>query len=193
MKLDFVNNAENEGVDSTAPQPRNHELAQVGATDDLGIVAVNSRALVDEALRQANVFSSEDLVEEGNTLPLIPLNIDPPAHRRLPEAPRSAVCASPHRRARGRHRRASTPLRRRVHRSRFVRFHQRVRGAVPVVGIPWDDGASLGGAAHADGDARRDSPTRHCRDDCRPAFADPTRHGSGCVLVLRRNPRRSGP
>ena len=82
MKLDFVNNALNEGVDSTAPQPRNHELAQVGATDDLGIVAVNSRALVDEALRQANVFSSEDLVEEGNTLPLIPLNIDPPAHIR---------------------------------------------------------------------------------------------------------------
>jgi cytochrome P450 len=83
MKLDFVNNAQNEGVDSTAPQPRNHELAARGATDDLGIVAVNSRALVDEALREADVFSSEDLVEQGNTLPLIPLNIDPPAHRRF--------------------------------------------------------------------------------------------------------------
>ena len=83
MKLDFVNNAQNEGVDSTAPQPRNYELASSGATDDLGIVAVNSRALVDEALRDADVFSSEDLVEQGNTLPLIPLNIDPPAHRRF--------------------------------------------------------------------------------------------------------------
>jgi cytochrome P450 len=83
MKLDFVNNAQNEGVDSTAPQPRNHELAARGATDDLGVVAVNSRALVDEALRDADIFSSEDLVEQGNTLPLIPLNIDPPAHRRF--------------------------------------------------------------------------------------------------------------
>ena len=30
------------------------------------------------APRQPQLFSSEDVVEQGNTLPLVPLNIDPP-------------------------------------------------------------------------------------------------------------------
>ena len=45
-----------------------------------GAVLLNTRALVDEALKNRSLFSSEDLVEQGNTLPLIPLNIDPPEH-----------------------------------------------------------------------------------------------------------------
>ena len=46
------------------------------ALDLDGSVLVNTRALVEEALKNPALFSSENLVEQGNTLPLIPLNID---------------------------------------------------------------------------------------------------------------------
>ena len=41
-----------------------------------------SRSLVEETLRNADVFSSADLVDQGNDRPLIPLAIDPPDHIR---------------------------------------------------------------------------------------------------------------
>ena len=45
MKLDFVNNVQNEGVDSTAPQPGNHELAERAAPAAVdGTVIAPSRA-----------------------------------------------------------------------------------------------------------------------------------------------------
>jgi cytochrome P450 len=80
MKLDFVNAPLSETVDATAPQPRNHALAQQGAVDLLGMLIVNSRELVKDTLTHAEVFSSADLIEQGNVRPLIPLGIDPPAH-----------------------------------------------------------------------------------------------------------------
>jgi cytochrome P450 len=59
-----------------------HALVEQGAVDLGGSVLLNTRALVDEALKQPSVFSSEDLVEQGNPRPLIPLGIDPPDHVR---------------------------------------------------------------------------------------------------------------
>jgi cytochrome P450 len=80
-KVDFVNQVVGTADPATsAPQPLNHALVEQGAIGMDGSVLVNTRALVDEALRNPARFSSEDLVEQGNTLPLIPLNVDPPDH-----------------------------------------------------------------------------------------------------------------
>jgi cytochrome P450 len=80
-KVDFVNLTSG-AVDpsSTAPQPANQALVEQESLDLGGPVMVCTRALVDEALRNPGTFSSVDLIEQGNTLPLIPLNIDPPEH-----------------------------------------------------------------------------------------------------------------
>ena len=80
-KVDFVNFVpQGTNVETASPQPANHARVAEGALDLDGTVLLNTRALVDEALKNPGVFSSEDLVEQGNTLPLIPLNIDPPDH-----------------------------------------------------------------------------------------------------------------
>jgi len=81
-KLDFVNLVAGfGGVASSVPaQPMNAALVAEGALRVGDAVMVCTRALVDETLRNPGVFSSEDVVEQGNTLPLIPLAIDPPDH-----------------------------------------------------------------------------------------------------------------
>jgi cytochrome P450 len=80
-KVDFVNlTAGLTDLSSTAPQPGNRLLVDQGAVDLGGPVMVCTRGFVDEALRDNETFSSSDLIEQGNTLPLIPLNIDPPDH-----------------------------------------------------------------------------------------------------------------
>ncbi len=101
-KVDFVNLvAAFGGVGSSEQsQPANAALLDQGAVRIGDAVMVNTRALVDEVLRNPGLFSSEDLVEQGNTLPLIPLNIDPPDHVEVPQAARPAVRAAPHRRPR---------------------------------------------------------------------------------------------
>lgn len=82
-KLDFVNlTSSSTNAVATAPQPLNFELVKRAAIGMDGSVVVNSRALANETLRKPELYSSENLVEQGNTLPLIPLNIDPPDHRR---------------------------------------------------------------------------------------------------------------
>jgi cytochrome P450 len=67
-------------LEASSPQQQNFELARTGATELFGMVAANSRSAVDEVLKQPGIFSSADLIEEGNTRPLIPLGIDPPDH-----------------------------------------------------------------------------------------------------------------
>jgi cytochrome P450 len=79
-KLDFVNLVQRDALDSTAPQPANFELARRGAISIDDNLMVASRPLVDETLRDHSVFSSADLIEQGNVRPLIPLGIDPPDH-----------------------------------------------------------------------------------------------------------------
>jgi cytochrome P450 len=79
-RFDFVNGQVGSSLDATDPQPANHSLAQKPALALGASVMVNSRALVSEVLGNPEVFSSADLVEQGNTLPLIPLGIDPPDH-----------------------------------------------------------------------------------------------------------------
>lgn len=64
------------------PQPRNHALVEQNAIALGSSVMVNSRKLVSETLQNSADFSSADLVEQGNTRPLIPLGIDPPDHGR---------------------------------------------------------------------------------------------------------------
>lgn len=81
-KFDFVNGQTGGQLDTSQPQPRNRALAQKGATDLGGTLLVSSRRLVSEALSAPEIFSSADLVEQGNTKPLIPLGIDPPDHAR---------------------------------------------------------------------------------------------------------------
>ncbi len=79
-KADFVNSIERDLLVTTSPQPGNHELARAGAFSAEGTVIASSRALVDEVLQDPGIFSSADLVEQGNVRPLIPLAIDPPDH-----------------------------------------------------------------------------------------------------------------
>jgi cytochrome P450 len=82
-KVDFVNLVAGLGDPSAAaPQPSNHALVGQGAVSLGGPVMVTNRELVNETLRASGTFSSADLVEQGNSLPLIPLNIDPPDHRK---------------------------------------------------------------------------------------------------------------
>jgi cytochrome P450 len=81
-KFDFVN-GQPAALSSTDPHPGNHALALKEAVGLGGAVMVGSRKLVSETLTNADVFSSADLVEQGNTRPLIPLGIDPPDHARF--------------------------------------------------------------------------------------------------------------
>jgi cytochrome P450 len=78
-KFDFAN-AGTGTPDSTPPQQLNHSLVEQGAIGIAGAVVVNSRELTDRVLKNPSVFSSADLIEQGNSLPLIPLSIDPPDH-----------------------------------------------------------------------------------------------------------------
>jgi cytochrome P450 len=80
-KFDFVN-GHPQSLTSAEPQPRNHDMATAEAIGLGGSVLVTSRKLVTEVLNNPGVFSSADLVEQGNTRPLIPLGIDPPDHAR---------------------------------------------------------------------------------------------------------------
>ena len=91
-KVDFVNLEFNPATPGAAsPQPLNHALVELGAIALDGSLIVNSRELVDDTLKNPSLFSSADLVEQGNTLPLIPLNIDPPDHLKYERRPRWAV------------------------------------------------------------------------------------------------------
>lgn len=81
-RVDFVNLQPEIAPDAPAPQPDNHELAKAGAIALGDTVIACSRALVEETLRKPEVFSSADLVDQGNIRPLIPLAVDPPEHAR---------------------------------------------------------------------------------------------------------------
>jgi cytochrome P450 len=81
-RVDFVNLQPEVVPDAPAPQPDNHDLAKVGALAVGDLLIACSRTLVEETLRNAEVFSSADLVDQGNDRPLIPLAIDPPDHVR---------------------------------------------------------------------------------------------------------------
>jgi cytochrome P450 len=52
----------------------------LGAIDVLGRVMVTSRERVDEVLKNSAVFAAEDLIDQGNTRPLLPISVDPPDH-----------------------------------------------------------------------------------------------------------------
>ena len=79
-KLDTANSQESGLYEDVEPQPRDHALAQLGAVDVLGRVMVTSRELVDQLTKNPEVFAAEDLIDQGNTRPLLPISIDPPAH-----------------------------------------------------------------------------------------------------------------
>lgn len=80
-KIDFVNLTGGlTDLSSVAPQPTNRSLVDQGAMDLGGPVMVCTRELVDEALRANTTFLTANLIEQGNSRPLIPLNIDPPDH-----------------------------------------------------------------------------------------------------------------
>jgi cytochrome P450 len=81
-RFDFVNGQSGTVLSAADPQPRNHALVEQNAIALGSSVMVNSRKLVSETLQNSADFSSADLVEQGNTRPLIPLGIDPPDHGR---------------------------------------------------------------------------------------------------------------
>ena len=81
-RVDFVNLQPEVVPDAPAPQPDNHDLAQAGVLAVGDLLIACSRTLVESTLRNAEVFSSADLVDQGNDRPLIPLAIDPPDHIR---------------------------------------------------------------------------------------------------------------
>lgn len=81
-KFQFVSGGAGAGLDARSPQSANHGLAQQGSVALGGSVMIGRRSLVSAALNDAATFSSADLVEQGNTKPLIPLGIDPPDHTR---------------------------------------------------------------------------------------------------------------
>ena len=67
------------------PQPMYKELREampVMPLDDFGVV-LTRKAEIDEALRHPELFSSNiDAVDLQNVRPLIPLQIDPPDHKK---------------------------------------------------------------------------------------------------------------
>jgi len=69
-------------IDMTAPQPRYAETIDRGGfvrpAPDMAMVF--SRDLTDHVLRHHELFSSASPMAMGNVRPLIPLNVDPPAH-----------------------------------------------------------------------------------------------------------------
>ena len=81
-RFDFVNGVGGSSLSSADPHPTNHALAQQVVVGLNGSVMVASRELTTETLGKPEVFSSADLVEQGNTRPLIPLGVDPPDHGR---------------------------------------------------------------------------------------------------------------
>jgi len=81
-RFDFVNGAGGSSLSAADPHPTNHALAQQVVVGLGGSVMVASRELTTETLGKPEVFSSADLVEQGNTRPLIPLGVDPPDHGR---------------------------------------------------------------------------------------------------------------
>ena len=81
-KFQFVSGGAGAGLDARSPQAANHVLAQQGSVALGRSVMVGRRSLVSATLNDAATFSSADLVEQGNTKPLIPLGIDPPDHTR---------------------------------------------------------------------------------------------------------------
>ena len=81
-RFDFVNGAGGSSLSAADPHPTNHALAQQIVVGLNGSVMVASRELTTETLGKPEVFSSADLVEQGNTRPLIPLGVDPPDHGR---------------------------------------------------------------------------------------------------------------
>ncbi|MCX2930407.1 cytochrome P450 [Mycobacterium sp. CVI_P3] len=81
-KFQFVSGGAGAGLDARSPQPANYLLAQQGSVALGSSVMVGRRSLVGAALSDAGTFSSCDLVEQGQTKPLIPLGIDPPDHTR---------------------------------------------------------------------------------------------------------------
>jgi len=81
-KFQFVSGGAGAGLDARSPQSTNHVLAQQGSVALGRSVMIGRRSLVSAALNDAATFSSADLVEQGQTKPLIPLGIDPPDHTR---------------------------------------------------------------------------------------------------------------
>lgn len=81
-RFDFVNGAGASPLSAEDPHPTNHALAQQLVVGLNGSVMVASRELTTATLGKPEVFSSADLVEQGNTRPLIPLGVDPPDHGR---------------------------------------------------------------------------------------------------------------
>ena len=166
-RVDFVDLRPEVVPDVPAPQPDNCELARTGAIALGDTLIACSRSLVDETLRDAEVFSSADLVDQGNIRPLIPLAIDPPDHKRYRRLLDPLFAPAPDRSARRRHHHARQPLHRSVRRPWRVQLHRGAGRAVPLVGVPRAARARVGGARHPGRAARRDPPARHC--DLEPA------------------------
>ena len=68
--------------DMSAPQPNYKALIERGGYVEAmeGFSVTFSRELTDHVLRHHEVFSSNSHLDLGNVRPLIPLNVDPPAH-----------------------------------------------------------------------------------------------------------------
>jgi len=67
--------------DLEAPQPRYAEMVKLGVVEPMeGMAMVCSREAVEATFKNSDVFSSEGFLDLGNTRPLIPLSVDPPAH-----------------------------------------------------------------------------------------------------------------
>ena len=69
-------------LDMSAPQPGYLEVIQAGGLLEPmdGFKITFSRELTDHVLRHHEIFSSNGTLDLGNIRPLIPLNVDPPAH-----------------------------------------------------------------------------------------------------------------
>ena len=136
--------------DASCPQPDYQQLVEAEVMEAMpGMFMVASRAAVEATFKNTEVFSSEGFLELGNVRPLIPLSVDPPRHLKYRKildpifAPKQMDAIEDDVTA------SRQPLHRPVRRPRRVPLHQRVRGAVPVGGVPRPHGAAVGGARHA--------------------------------------------
>ena len=118
-------------TDLKAPQPGYIDMIQKGGYVEMGegFGLSFDRATSDHVLRNHQLFSSRVEMSLGNVRPLIPLNVDPPLHSQIPQAPRPTLRSPQDGGAGGGHHPTGQRVHRLVHRSQGVQLQRGVRRA----------------------------------------------------------------
>ena len=160
------------------PQPMYRMLREgvpVFQADGVGVI-VTSRSATDEVLRHADIFSSNvEATDLKTKRPMIPLQIDPPAHRNFRKLLDPLFAPARMKDLEEPAQRLGQCLDRRVRRRRRDRLRAAVLDAVPFAGVPDADGAAARRPAPLLEDEGRHHPTATRRRTTARSCRRPTR------------------